>query len=74
MIRINAVGDIFLGDYTITLGHGVGSSIKKYGYEHNLRHVSNCLQEADIVFGNLETVLSNIGKRRRTYGPRLPGG
>ena len=59
MIKINAVGDMFFGDYTISLGFGIRSSIYKYGYNHHFKYVENELRDADIVFGNLETVLSD---------------
>ena len=59
MIKINAVGDMFFGDYTISLGFGIRSSIYKYGYNHHFKYVEKELRDADIVFGNLETVLSD---------------
>ena len=62
MIQINAVGDIFLGDYTISLGFGIRSSIYKYGYEHHFKNVQMYLKDADIIFGNLETIMSDIGR------------
>lgn len=65
MIKINAVGDIFLGDYTISLGFGIRSSIHAYGYEHNFNNVKMYLKDADIIFGNLETVISDIGKNEK---------
>jgi poly-gamma-glutamate synthesis protein (capsule biosynthesis protein) len=65
IIKINAVGDVFLGDYTITLGFGVGSSVERYGVEHNFANVKCLLRDADIVFGNLETVTSGIGRNEK---------
>jgi poly-gamma-glutamate synthesis protein (capsule biosynthesis protein) len=62
MIKISAVGDIFLGDYTISLGYGIRSSIYKYGYEHHFKNVRIYLNDSDIIFGNLETIISDIGK------------
>ncbi|MCZ7393346.1 MAG: CapA family protein [Candidatus Methanoperedens sp.] len=56
-----AVGDIMLGDHPICLGHGVGSVIKKEGPEYIFDNVSDVLKKADITFGNLESVLSDIG-------------
>jgi len=61
MIKISAVGDIFFGDYTISLGFGIKSSIKKHGFEYNFKHVVNCFKNKDIVIGNLETITSDIG-------------
>ena len=62
MVKITAVGDMFFGDYTISLGFGMRSSIHKFGYEHHLRYVNEYLNDSDIVFGNLETILSDHGK------------
>ncbi len=61
MIKIIAVGDIFLGDYTISLGYGIRSSISKLGYEYHLEPVKKNIVGADILFGNLETVISDNG-------------
>lgn len=58
-LTIYAVGDIMLGDHPICLGHGVGSKIKKKGAEYIFKHVASRLSEGDIIFGNLEAVLSN---------------
>ena len=41
MINISAVGDIFLGDYTISLGFGIRSSIKKFGLDYHFGNVKN---------------------------------
>lgn len=61
MIKISAVGDIFLGDYTISLGFGIRSSIKKYGFEYHFGNVKKYFTDMDIVFGNLETIISDEG-------------
>jgi len=61
MIKISAVGDIFLGDYTISLGFGIKSSIKEKGYQYHFEDITNCFKEKDIVIGNLETIASDIG-------------
>lgn len=65
MIRISAVGDIFLGDYTISLGFGIRSSIKKHGFEYHFGNIKNHFMGKDIVFGNLETITSDIGIEER---------
>ena len=58
-IIIKAVGDISLGDYNMTLGFGVRSKIENYGSKYIFSNISNILQNANIVFGNLETPLSS---------------
>ena len=63
MIKINAVGDLFLGDYTVSIGFGIRSSIYKYGYEHHLKNVKKNLNDGDVVFANLETIISDVGKQ-----------
>jgi poly-gamma-glutamate synthesis protein (capsule biosynthesis protein) len=63
-VRLVAVGDIMLGDYALCLGRGVSSAIRKRGPDHPFVHVGDCLREGDIVFGNLEAVLSNRGVKR----------
>lgn len=60
IVTLAAVGDIMLGDDSISIGHGVGSIIKKQGAEFIFKNVFGILQKADITFGNLECVLSEI--------------
>ncbi len=59
-MKIVAVGDIFLGDYTICIGYGIRSMIEKKGHEFIIKDIAGYLKHSDIVFGNLETVLSDI--------------
>lgn len=58
MIRICAVGDISLGDHPITRGFGVRSAVGRAAGAHLFRHVKSILQGSDVVFGNLEGVIS----------------
>lgn len=58
MIRVCAVGDISLGDHPITRGFGVRSAVLRAGGAHLFRHVKSILRTADVVFGNLEGVIS----------------
>jgi gamma-polyglutamate biosynthesis protein CapA len=60
-ISVTAVGDIMMGDHPSRIGHGVGSSIKIRGSEYIFRSVLPIFKNSDIVFGNLEAVLSNKG-------------
>ena len=60
-IKLVAVGDIMLGDHPVTFGHGVKSMIEKSGGESPFDKVSDLLRGGDIVFGNVEAVLSDQG-------------
>jgi len=60
-IKLVAVGDIMLGDHPVTFGHGVKSMIEESGGESPFAKVSELLRGGDIVFGNVEAVLSDQG-------------
>lgn len=60
-IKLVAVGDIMLGDHPVTFGHGVRSMIEKSGGGSPFAKVSELLLGGDIVFGNVEAVLSDQG-------------
>lgn len=51
MVTLVAVGDVMLGQ-------GVGEIMFEKGWEHPFRYVKSTLKEADIVFGNLPTPLT----------------
>lgn len=59
-VTLMAVGDIMLGDSPICVGHGLTEIINKKGSEFLFGDVSTILNKGDIVFGNLECVLSDI--------------
>ncbi|WP_321430912.1 CapA family protein [uncultured Methanolobus sp.] len=59
-VSLVAVGDIMLGDHPICIGHGVGSSLKCKEAGNLFSNVSHLLCKADITFGNLECILSDI--------------
>lgn len=59
-VTLMAVGDIMLGDDPICIGHGVGSTLKERNYESQFNSVSDIFKQGDIIFGNLECVLSNL--------------
>ncbi len=65
LITLIAVGDIMLGEDSLCIGHGVSSKIKKYGTSYPFQMVASYLTRGDIVFGNLEAVLSNEGINNR---------
>lgn len=60
-----AVGDIMLGELPLCLGHGVGSKIKENGAISPFLQVAPILKKGDIVFGNLEAVLSNNSRDKK---------
>lgn len=65
-ITLTAVGDISLGDSPKMIGIGVRKATKLYGGEHLFANVKGRLK-ADLVFGNLEGVLSDIGFSARSF-------
>lgn len=59
-INLIAVGDICPGDHTC-MGFGTGTMMKLNEPSFAFRYIANTLRHGDIVFGNCEGVLSNIG-------------
>lgn len=57
-VRIIAVGDIFLGEHPVTLGHGVTTVARKNSCDFLFEKVRDYLQDGDIVCGNLEGIIS----------------
>ncbi len=64
-ITLMAVGDIMLGDHPIRLGNGVRSTMEKKGPSYLFSKVKDLFHGVDIVFGNLEAVISDIGLDRK---------
>jgi poly-gamma-glutamate synthesis protein (capsule biosynthesis protein) len=65
-VSLIAVGDISLGDHPVCVGIGVRSEIRRRHSQNQLypfEHAAPRLRGADLVFGNLETVLSRAGLR-----------
>ena len=60
-INLTAVGDIMLGDFPLTLGFGVKSRLNANEKNDIFFDVQEELENSDICFANLETVLSNVG-------------
>ena len=60
-ILLGAVGDICLGDSLISLGFGTRSTIAARGHDFIFSETRKKLRSHDIVFGNLESVLSDWG-------------
>ena len=57
-VRIVAVGDIFLGEHPVTLGHGVRTIARRNGCGFLFEKVFEYLKAGDIVCGNLEGIIS----------------
>lgn len=66
MTRLVAVGDLVLGDSASTIGFGFNSTHQQNGLEPVLGRVTEVLRSGDIVFGNLEAVLSEGDGNRTT--------
>jgi len=60
-IIIKAVGDIMLGDHPVCIGHGIRSTLGNDNVASLLGDFVSEFKKADMVFGNLETVLSDVG-------------
>ena len=58
-IKIYAVGDVCLGDYNMCVGFGVRSVVKQKGSLYLFDEIRTQFSDGDIVFGNLECVLSD---------------
>lgn len=57
-MKLAFVGDISLGEYYLSFGHGP----KSYAHKRSIfENVKDVLSDADFVFGNLETPVSNVG-------------
>jgi len=61
-VTLFAVGDIMLGDTPNSYGFGVGSYIEQEGPLFPFRLSANILKRADLLFGNLEVVLSSFNR------------
>jgi poly-gamma-glutamate synthesis protein (capsule biosynthesis protein) len=57
-LRIRAVGDLCFADHPLCRGFGVAATAVRCGEAGLFAHVRDQLGQADLLFGNLETVLS----------------
>jgi len=62
-LRIAAVGDVMLGESFYQYGRGPRSQIAKLGERFLPTDLQDLLRSHDIVFGNVECVLSDMGYR-----------
>lgn len=58
IVKIFAVGDIFLGEHPYTLNHGVTTIVKEKGCDFLFSEIKQHLTGGDIVCGNLEGIIS----------------
>jgi len=61
IIKLAFVGDTMTGDQFYTMGSGVRSNIKKYNYGFIDNNICDIFKSHDLVFCNLETVISDKG-------------
>jgi poly-gamma-glutamate synthesis protein (capsule biosynthesis protein) len=61
--KLAFVGDLMCGDSFYTLGSGIASQIDRLGRRFLSDDIVNCLSSHDIVFCNLESVLSDLGRK-----------
>ena len=64
-VSIVAVGDVSLGDSLVCASFGVDSMLCRTPGMSPFEHVRSTLRDGDVVFGNLETVLSDDGLEER---------
>lgn len=64
IVTVSVVGDISLGDFPFCIGYGVGSKIETSGSEFIFENIKERFKESDIVFGNLETIISSNGLKK----------
>lgn len=72
-IYLHAVGDVSLGDHPVCFGHGVRSTIDKHGIPSLFNNTRDTLSHADIVFGNLETVLPRDADSTELFDMEMKG-
>lgn len=65
-LSIAFVGDMSFGDSLFCQGFGVRSLARQKGHDFLFTEVQEILKKSDIVFGNLETVLSQKGENLKS--------
>jgi gamma-polyglutamate biosynthesis protein CapA len=66
-VRLAAVGDIMLGDLPACSGFGVGSTIRRNGPTFPFERARGVLADCDLLFGNLEVVISAFDRDRDPF-------
>ena len=67
LLKFSAVGDLLMGEHPVTLGHGVDTIVNAKGASFPFEHVSSLLNKSDIVLGNLEGVISDLGRDPKSF-------
>lgn len=62
-LKIACVGDIMCGDSFYALGRGVASSLDRYGRNFLPSEIVDVFSEHDMVLCNIESVLSDVGRK-----------
>jgi gamma-polyglutamate biosynthesis protein CapA len=65
MTSLTAVGDLSFGDHYAAASIGIDSHLRKHNFINLLAGVADRLKSSSLVFGNLETVLSEAGLDRK---------
>ena len=65
-VRIACVGDIMCGEWFSKVGWGVSTALKKHGRAFLAQDVADVLRSHDLVLGNIECVLSEVGRRENS--------
>ncbi|MBN1542109.1 CapA family protein, partial [candidate division KSB1 bacterium] len=73
-IRIAAVGDISPGDDYFRYGRGVRAQMEKFGAHYPLSQIAQTLHSFDLVIGNLEGVVSDLGYDRKRLASHVMRG
>lgn len=59
-IELVAAGDMCFSDHPLCAGFGVQSMIARHGIDFPFARIAPLLENADVVIGNLETVVANL--------------
>lgn len=66
-IKLACIGDVMCGDSGYHIGWGIATQLRLYGSNFLAPEIVNILKEHDIVFCNLESVLSDVSKKNYCY-------
>lgn len=65
-IKLAFVGDVMCGDSFSLMGKGAATMIDRYGKDFLSDEIVNVLKSHDMVMGNIECVLSNVGRNEHS--------
>lgn len=65
-IKIAFVGDVMCGDFFSLIGKGTAAMIDRYGVDFLPEDIVSLFKSHDIVMGNVECVLSDVGRRENS--------